>query len=165
MMPRNFRPVNGPLASARISPLAPPFQKTRVRTAAMRRGLKYEEKVQEFMLDQFRDFYLPSPWLHFREEDSEQFRWCQPDGVLLDVARGVIHIIEIKYSHTSDAWWQVRKLYLPVLSRIFPPSLWRFEVGEIVKWYDPDICFPESVQLVDNPMKNSNAFKVHIFNP
>lgn len=131
----------------------------------MRRGIKYEEKVQQHLLSSFEDFYLPSPWLHFREEGEEQFRWCQPDGLLIDALKGVIHIIEIKYSHTSDAWWQVKKLYLPVLSKIFPKEIWRFECGEVVKWYDPDIFFPESVQLVNSPMKSSNAFKVHIFNP
>ncbi len=116
------------------------------------------------MLEQFEDFYLPSPWLHFREEGQEDFRWAQPDGLLIDGIKGIITIVEIKYSHTADAWWQVRRLYLPVLQKLFPPNLWRYEALEVVKWYDPDTVFPEKVQLVDNPMRSSSHFKVHIFN-
>lgn len=85
--------------------------------------------------------------------------------MLIDAQRGVIHVVEIKYSHTSDAWWQLRRLYVPVLQRIFPQNLWDFEVCEIVRWFDPAVAFPEPWKLVDNPMKRSNAVKIHIFNP
>ena len=163
--PRHFRPVEGELASARMSQLPPPFLRDRKRTGAKARGVRYELKAQEYLLDQFSDHYIPSPWLHFREEASESFRWCQPDGILLDFERGVCIVLEIKYSHTSDAWWQLRKLYIPVLQKILPPSLWTYELGEIVKWFDPDVAFPEPIRLVDNPMKPSDVFKIHIFNP
>lgn len=163
--PAHFRFVSEPLASARLSPQAPPFNRGRKRTAAQSRGIRYERKAQEYLLSQFREFYVPSPWLHFREEGAENFRWCQPDGLLIDGQRGIINIVEIKYSHTSDAWWQLKNLYLPVLKKIFPIDLWSFEMVEVVRWYDPDVFFPEPVCLANNPLKPSTKFKVHIFNP
>lgn len=162
--PRNFKSVEG-VASARISPVAPGFLKERKRSSAAARGVRYEKKAQAYLLSQFRDFYIPSPWLHFRELSAETFRWCQPDGILLDIARGVCCIVEVKYSHTVDAWWQTRKLYTPVLAKIFPETYWRFEVCEVVRWYNPDVLFPEEVRLVNNPLKECAEFKVHIFNP
>jgi len=162
--PRNFRQLLCPPASARLSLRAPVFSGKVKRSAAQSRGIRYEKKVQKYLLEQFEDFYLPSPWLHFREEGQEDFRWAQPDGLLIDGIKGIINIVEIKYSHTADAWWQVRRLYLPVLQKLFPPTLWRYEALEVVKWYDSDTIFPEKVQLVDNPMRSSSHFKVHIFN-
>jgi hypothetical protein len=90
--------------------------------------------------------YVPSPWLQFLNESG--MHYCQPDGLLIDVAAGIILIIEVKYQHTTDAWWQMRRLYEPVLSRIFPESLWTFKTLEIVKWYDPLVNWPEDIRMI-----------------
>lgn len=158
------RTVQLPLESVRLARHAPPFKRPERRLGAKGRGIRYEEKVQKYLLNDFAPLYVPSPWLHFRERGSETFRWCQPDGLLIDLRRGVIVIVEIKYNHTADAWWQLNHLYRPVLSALFPPTLWRLEVCEIVKWYDPAVVFPEPCRLVNNPMKDVDSFRVHIFN-
>ena len=127
--------------------------------------MRYERKVQKHLLFEYPDTYIPSPWIRFREEGSERLRWCQPDGLDINPYKGIVTCCEIKYSHTSDAWWQTRKLYLPVLAHIFASTLWSIQVCEIVKWYDPAILFPESVELTPEPTRPSNRFKVHICRP
>lgn len=107
--------------------------------------------------------YLPSPWLRFFADGK--WRWCQPDGVLFVPGAGRIVIVEIKYQHTPDAWWQVRHLYQPVLEHIFPPSLWEYEVCEVVKWFDPHVAFPERVVLANEVDMLHKDFKVHIWKP
>lgn len=121
--------------------------------------------MQDFLLAAFPQSYVPSPWLHFRSESSEKWRWCQPDGLLVDIERGIITCVEVKYSHTENAWWQVRKLYLPVLEKLFPPALWRLQACEVVKWYDSAVVFPEPVELAAEIGKPSDRFKVHICRP
>lgn len=159
-----IRSVSLPLASARLSPHPPPFCRRGSRKGAKGRGIRYEERVQRYLLDAFPTLYVPSPWLHFRESGYESFRWCQPDGMLIDAPKGVITLVEIKYSHTSDAWWQLNHLYRPVVQTLFPPRLWRIEVCEVVRWYDPAVAFPEPCRLVNNPLKDVPGFRVHIFN-
>lgn len=78
---------------------------------------------------------------------------------------GRILLVEVKYQHTVDAWWQTKHLYAPVLERIFPRELWRVEVCEIVRWYDPATAFPEPVALCARPEERSQRFKVHIWKP
>lgn len=75
--------------------------------------------------------------------------------------------MEIKYQHTSDAWWQVEHLYLPVLRWAFPPDLWSFARVEVVKWYDPAVAFPERVSLIPHVDKAFGApgWPVHILKP
>lgn len=117
--------------------------------------------------DNFGDSYVPSPWLNFL--GSRGVHWCQPDGLLFDIQRGVIAIVEIKYQHTTDAWWQLRRLYEPVLSALFPPSLWRFTVVEIVKWYDPQVPWPEPIRMLPQVSEgfalSPRQTGVHIWKP
>lgn len=112
-------------------------------------GLRYEAKVQSAFLDHYGNRYLQSPWLAFW--DNNGYRMCQPDGLLFDFFRGRLTIIEIKLRHTSDAYYQLRQLYEPVIRILFPSSLWDIRCCEVVKWYDPAIAFPGQVQLRENP--------------
>jgi hypothetical protein len=70
----------------------------------------------------------------------------------------------VKYNHTSDAWAQLKLLYLPVLQAIFPAKLWQFDCCEVVKWYDPAVVYPEPVVLAHDITMRHQAFKVHIHN-
>lgn len=155
----------GTVAYARLSLTPPPFIRQRKYTGRRAEGVRYEKKVQKHLLEHFPDAYVGSPWLHFLPEGADKWRWCQPDGLLVDFEHGILTVLEVKYSHTSDAWWQVRKLYTPVLQKIFPPSLWKYEACEIVKWYDPATRFPEAVELASELDRPSRKFKVHILRP
>ena len=161
--PEAFRPAGRVLAAAFSSP--PALRKRRY-TGRRLEGVRYEKKVQEHLLAFYGERYLPSPWLRFFPAgDGARWRWCQPDGLLFDFERGRITIVEVKYQHTSDAWWQVKQLYLPVLQAMFPEKLWSFDFCEVVKWYDPAAPFPEKVVLALEVCMRHPSFKVHIYRP
>ena len=158
--PAAFRPAGLVLSADFCTP--PALRKKRY-TGRRLEGVRYEKKVQSHLEDFYGDRYIPSPWIRFFTGGA--WRWCQPDGILLDVPHGLLTIVEVKYQHTSDAWWQVRQLYEPVLRVMFPESLWRFTACEVVKWYDPAIQFPEKVVLANEVSMQHPAFKVHIWRP
>jgi len=156
----SFKPAGHVLAANFANP--PALRKKRY-TGRRLQGVRYEARVHDYLGSLYGDRYISNPWLRFFSEGV--WRWCQPDALLLDPARGRITIVEVKYQHTSDAWWQVRHLYQPVLEAMFPPRLWTFDACEVVKWYDPATLFPERTVLAqDIGMKHSH-FKVHIWRP
>lgn len=164
--PNNFR-APGIVDWAKLTGASPHFPTQHKRTGRRLQGVKYEAKVQEMLIAKFTGNYLPSPWLYFK--GSSGVHWCQPDGLLFDVQNGIITIIEVKYQHTTDAWWQVRRLYEPVLREIFSEMLWDFRMLEIVKWYDPDVRWPEPLRLVSEVEHAANldfdTTGVHIWKP
>ncbi len=111
-------------------------------TAAREAGLRYESKVQAKLQDLF-PFYQSSPHVSFM--DGRQLRFCIPDGILLDSE--CITIFEIKSQHMPEAWWQLRRLYSPVLAAWGARPV---QVIEVVRSYDPSMPFPEDVELVPN---------------
>jgi hypothetical protein len=162
--PSHFTPA-GEVTYARLMLTDPPFLRKKKYTGRRAAGVRYEKKVHEHLLFLYPDTYVPGPWIYFRANGSSQHRWCQPDGLIFDVPRGIITCVEVKYSHTSDAWWQVKKLYLPVLRKIFPEDLWRLQVCEVVKWYDPATFFPEPTRMTVDITHPTDKFKVHIWRP
>jgi len=97
--------------------------------------------------------YIASPWLQFRlRESGSRVHWCQPDGLYIDPHRGQITIVEIKYQHCADAWFQMNRLYGPVLRAMFAPREWQFATCEIVKWFDCAIQVPEPPKMRDSPL-------------
>lgn len=162
--PSKFVPAGNVLA-ARLSPTPPPFIRKKRYTGRRAEGVRYERKVHSALLELLPDTYVPSPWLHFLAEGEERWRWCQPDGLIVNAERGIITCVEVKYSHTADAWWQIRKLYLPVLAALFPADLWELQAVEVVKWFDPAVRFPEAIEMASELDRPSRKFKVHIFRP
>ena len=161
--PEAFRPAGRVLSASFATP--PALRKKRY-TGRRLEGVRYEKKVQDHLSAFYGDRYIPSPWLRFFPAGEQaRWRWCQPDGILLDLLRGRITIIEVKYQHTSDAWWQVKHLYLPVLQVLFPEKWWTFDFCEVVKWYDPAVLFPEKIVLAQEVSIPHPAFKVHIWRP
>jgi len=163
--PVKFKPVERVLW-AKWSTEAPPFiRKQERRTGRRALGVAYERKVQGYLQELYGNEYIASPWLHFQEPGGP-LRWCQPDGILIRADEGIITCIEVKYQHTVDAWWQLWRLYVPVLLALFPPSLWAMHVCEVVKWFDPSTAFPQrphmTPQLLDTRV---GAFNVHIWHP
>jgi hypothetical protein len=158
--PRNFRPANN-VVFAKITDV-PSFCKISKYTGRRRAGVLYEKKAQAQLCKMF-DNYVPGFWIKFVQDNK--VRYCQPDGLLFDLERGVITICEIKLQHTSDAWWQVMHLYAPVLRALFPEKLWTFEYCEIVQWFDSAIPFPTEIHMVSDPSFRSSKFKIHIWRP
>jgi hypothetical protein len=111
-------------------------------TPAQRMGLRYERKVLSYLSGVFPGF-IPSQW--FRYASDAGTKWCQVDGLLL-LPGGKVLIFEVKYSFVEAAWWQLRKLYEPVVRRAY----YAREVGLclICRSYDPSKRFPEEVELL-----------------
>lgn len=146
--PRRFIAAAG-VRSAHFLPGKPQFITRRKSRGRFAVGQRYEREVQErlalFALGQPELEHRDGPWLAFQDESGR--RWCQPDALLVDAAARMCVVCEVKYQHTSDAWWQLKHLYRPVLGAAMPDIVdWR--LLEIVHWYDPSTVFPEQVTLV-----------------
>lgn len=153
------------MTEARFALSEPSFINHRRRSRGKRAaGLAYEKKAKAY-LETLTPHFHPGPWLQFRSADNRAWRWCQPDGLIVDLPQGLITIVEIKLQHTSDAWWQVRQLYAPVLRALFGSDLFDFAALEVVKWFDPATRFPEHFERVPDPLSfaSRDAFGVHIY--
>lgn len=165
--PPNFRPAED-IITAEFSREAPPFIRPGKFRARGRRadGLRYERRGQEWLTAILPYSYVASPWFKFkRRSPNSAWAWCQPDGLDIDIRRGLITIVEFKLQHTSKAWWQTRRLYEPVVRELFHPSIWEFAIVEIVRWFDPDVAFPEKFTFVSDITKAvPGGFHIHIWN-
>lgn len=140
--PARFRPLVGEVRNAyyRTGPLIEPACGL---TAAQRNGLRYEAKVQIYLRELFGPRYSVAPRCHF--EDDSGSRTCIPDGVYSPPA-GPLFVFEIKSQHMPEAWWQLRRLYQPVLEACRPR---RCVVPiEVTKSYDPAQSFPEKIEVI-----------------
>ena len=146
--PSSFHPA-GEVVTAELSPrLLFPLPK-RI-SKARKEGLKYEARIQQLLARSFPNLYVLGPWLKFSSKHRSKPSWCQPDTILIDIVRGTITVIEIKTRHTSAAWWQLQRLYIPVLKALFGTHLWKFVPIEIVRWFDPHENFPEEFTILKN---------------
>lgn len=165
--PKRLQPVQD-IRWAEHSRIIPDFARRPVvnDTEVRKAGRRYEDKVQEMLLKRYPDSYVASPWLCFKDRTRKAHHsWCQPDGWLIDLQRGLITIMEVKLSHTSDAWWQIRHLYEPVTRALFG-SEWRYAACEVTRFCDPNVRFPEDITLTPDPaMLWDGAFGVHVWRP
>jgi len=67
-----------------------------------------------------------------------------PDGIVVYDDR--ILVFEIKFQHMPEAWWQLVKLYRPVLEAYKPVPV---VTVEVCRSYDPAQPFPEHVVLIN----------------
>lgn len=162
--PRNFIPA-GLIREAQFVFEPPEFtEKGNNGTVAQHAGNRYETKVHRYLYGLFPDQYLPAPWVRFHSQGQRR-RWAEPDGLVIDIREGTIAIVEAKLSHTLDAWFQLRRLYEPLIRHIFGHS-WSYYIVEICGWYDPAVQFPEKVCMAPDLSKlGINEYNVHIYNP
>ena len=162
--PSNFKEVKDILWCV-LCERAPGFKRSVTRSGRRLSGIKYEKRAHEHFQTMYGDMYVRSPWLMFREVDEKQVRYAQPDALLFDFTFGTITIVEYKYQHCELAWWQMHRLYKPLLQHLFG-SHWEIKTIEVVKWYDPATHFPDRVQLcpaLDSAPKVGTG--VHIWKP
>lgn len=113
-------------------------------SAAQKAGLRYEAKAQDFLSSELSVRYYIAPYLHFL--DMSGYRTLVPDGVLLEF--DTAYIFEIKSQHMPEAWYQLRRLYEPVLAQLC--GVRQTSCIEVVRSYDPSMGFPEEVQLFND---------------
>lgn len=131
--PRGFKFIRGTPSSVRFGGEVP---HNRGRTYAQKLGLRYEQKVHDVLSAIYGSSFRPAPSILF--EDRTGLRRAIPDGIL-DLDTRVV-IVEVKYSHCELAWWQLKKLYLPLVLRLVSKPI---HLCEIVHSYDPDVVWPE----------------------
>ena len=106
--------------------------------------------------------YIPSQWFQYQAHGHAP-AFCQTDGLLFTPRQQKVLIVEVKYKHTPDAYFQLENKYVPVIQRLFPG--WTISTCEVVKWYDPSTQFPVAVRLAKNIEAIQPAeFGVHIIN-
>ena len=160
--PPHFLPLRGTPADVRWRPSN--YERKTGQTVAQNSGLRYEEKVQRFLSESLRTLYHAAPFLHFR--DGHDRRTCVPDGLHFDIS-GRTTIFEIKSQHMPDAWWQLRKLYEPVVQQLRFTNV--VSCVEVTKSFDPSMGFPEEVTVFHDlwtlMAAPSAPFKVLIWRP
>jgi len=105
-------------------------------------GLWYEQKVHDVLSAIYDERYWQSPAILFR--DLYGLRRAIPDGLL--AIDDYLVIVEVKYTHCELAWWQLKRLYSPLLVTLYPGRHIRHV--EICRSYDPSVVFPGSHGLV-----------------
>ena len=117
--PKKFKPVRG-LQGVRLI-AEPTFAKTKGNVkGSKRRGLLYQKKVVEFLEDVVPQNWVPIPGPWFEFVDATGHRYAQADWIAIDPTTGFLCLTEIKLTRVPSAWWQLNRLYLPLLQRLFP---------------------------------------------
>lgn len=114
---------------------------------AQRAGIRYERQVHEMLTDAGGVAIRHNPWIEFGELSGSRRR-CSPDALWAPKDEPLALVIEVKSQHMPEAWWQLRRLYQPVVERLWPAR--QLEVLEICKSFDPAMPFPEKVVQVSN---------------
>lgn len=136
--PRGFKFIRGTPSNVRFGGEVP---HNRGRTYAQKLGLRYEQKVHDVLSAIYESAFRPSASILY--EDRTGLRRAIPDGIL-EFPHCVV-VVEIKYSHCELAWWQLNKLYLPLVLRLISKPIF---VCEIVRSFDPDVVWPGPHALV-----------------
>lgn len=133
----------GEIIEAALS-LVAPHPSARRASTAQREGIRYQRKIERWAVGgKFDGSITFSPWYYF-VDGSGRRHFCQPD-ILFDDGAAMV-VAEVKLSWTADAWWQLRRLYLPVLAKIYPRRV--LIPLCICKSFDPAVAAPEEVNLI-----------------
>lgn len=151
--PRGFHPIYGEPSNVRFDdrPLPPSGHYTR----AQRLGLAYEERVHDILSSIYDVDYRAHPALVF--EDRRGYRRAIPDGIL-KLGRTLV-VVEIKLTHCERAWWQLRRLYIPLLSRLTHEDVIVRGV-EICMNFDPDLRWPDKFDVLKSLHNTTNNLGV-----
>lgn len=123
----------------------PAFKKGSSASEAQKAGIRFQAKVRDWAFGGvFIGRIEEGPWFAY-EDESRRFHFCQPDFIFDDTL-GVMTVVEAKRIFSSDAWWQLRKLYLPVLQKLFPNTT--LIPLCVCKSFDPATACPEVVNIV-----------------
>ena len=113
-VPKGFKAVKGLTAAKTIA--EPQFAKTAgPQKGAKKRGLIYEQRVTRLLNQHFVG--ISGLWFEF--VDQKGHRYAQADWVGFDWTKGRIYLVEAKLSRVPKAWWQLNRLYLPLVEFCF----------------------------------------------
>lgn len=140
--PRNFK-VLGKITRAEFT-RKPHWAKPPTSRGAMGQGRAFEAAVQRDFCRDWR--YIPGPWIRYYSGSAELY--CQPDGLWVELRMGRLVVVEVKLSHTTDAWWKLEHLYKPLIQYIFRDAAWKVCSLEVVKNLDVSRPFPIAPDFV-----------------
>lgn len=143
--PQGFRGIVSPVSHVRVNRVG--FARPNNNyTLAQRNGLRYEDRAQVYLHELLGPDYSRSPWIRFVEhtEFGDDKRACVPDGLLIRAPNAFV--FEIKIRHTTGAWFQLRKLYAPVVGQL--PFISRVICVEICSSFDPNVIIPEDFSRI-----------------
>lgn len=141
----------------------PPFPLLKPHGRRARLGVKYEWKVHDRLREEYGLNYWCGLWLSYFA--GERVRYCQLDGLLLLPEKRQLVVVEVKYSHCTEAYWQLENLYLPIVRCWMKNSKLQIATAEVVKWYDPAVVYPRKPTLVEElELCRPDKFSVMILN-
>jgi hypothetical protein len=166
-MNETLRAVRGSLRYVRLLAEPPSFIRREKLFGARAEGVRYEKKVRE----KLRRLVAERPeldlalaqWIEF--QDDEGRKWAEVDAFVQNRQSRNAICFEVKLRHTPSAWFQLWKLYVPLLQHAL--SGFRWEGVEVVKWFDPSTGFPEPFSLTPSPfvVPVRGRTAVFIYNP
>ena len=115
------------------------------------KGLTYETHVGRTIRDwitrgEIIGTLYEGQWFYF--EDNNGYGYCQTD-ILLET-NSFIFILECKLTYTSWAWQQLRRLYKPVVEKVFNKPSITIQVCKNIH-YIPGGMIESLAQVMDNP--------------
>ncbi len=148
--PRGFKPATAvSRAEFLLDPPAAFAAEPRRMSPSKRRGKVFECQALACLEEAgLFDLFVPSPWMEFEEPRSR--RICQPDAIGFHEGSGgpVATIIEIKLRHCIMAYWQLRRLYAPVVQAAFPA--YEIRVCELTRSFDSSVPWPEEIVFIQD---------------
>ena len=120
----------------------------------------------EHLLDIYGYEYVPGPWFRYTtNEKPHRQNYCQPDGLIIRLKLGIVTVVEFKWSHTPDAYYQLVDRYLPLCEHFFGEQF-EYRLLEICRWYSPQTKFPGKYGLrKDIEQIHPGEVGVHIWKP
>lgn len=111
-----------------------------------KRGLVYEAQVVEKLEKRLPEGWVgvAGPWFLYLDKWAKE-RYAQPDWLGFCVPEGLICIVEVKLTRTPKAWWQLNRLYRPLVEQVFPD--WEIALLEVAS-KPKHFPLPEPVNLV-----------------
>lgn len=140
--PVGFTPAKDLWAVSQLTK-APDFGPKPTASTAQKNGLRYERKVLNELEKLFsHENKLVKPWFEFKNDEHGR-RTASPDFVVCRSEESII--FEIKVTHTGLAWWQLNKLYKPIVEFMFEKPA---RCVEITRSFDPAIKIPGPHHIV-----------------
>lgn len=159
-LPAYIKLPRGAISAAGLHVGASPHAGKRTRsTGAHKAGLAYQKRISDWLTMGRPPSGLEcGPW-YWYVDNSGIRHYCQPD-FLLHLPCGRLVVVEVKIRWTTDAWWQLRHLYLPVVGRVHPGR--ELIALTICRSYDPAVRIPEGARLCEGFDLLPSAFNVMV---
>ena len=131
-------------------------------STAKKNGLRFQRKAEKWIKRSYGDAAHIGEWIEYVDASGQ--RWCQPDAWVVGQRR--LAVFEVKVNHSELAWWQLTKLYAPLLSQLYGMPVVPIE---LVRSYDPlggftpeQLCFSEE-ELMEAIVRHDASFRPIVF--